>query len=322
MVKVLILGISGNVSQSIYRALKLSEFDSYVIGACVNKDSAGSFFCNEFIESPYANDKNFIPWFIEICNKHKIDFVLSGVEEVIIELSNNIELIKSETKAIFISSSYQSLVTGQNKLLTNKWLLMNDLPHPKFALDNMDNIKMLIKDVGFPIIAKPYFGKGSRGIFLIKNIQELIDFSNYDDYIFQEYIGDEQREYTVGCYVTRSNHIIKPIIFKRELLYGTTIKAEVVENSKIEKLAIEICERFKPVGPLNIQLRLDNNNNPVPFEFNVRFSGTTSIRAKLGFNDVEAMINEYLFCKNIESLNFKKGKAYRYFDEIVSIDDK
>jgi carbamoyl-phosphate synthase large subunit len=107
---------------------------------------------------------------------------------------------------------------------------------------------------------------------------------------------------------------------KRKLFYGTTIEAQVVENSKIEKLAIEICEKFKPIGPFNIQLRLDSNDNPVPFEFNVRFSGTTSIRAKLGFNDVEAMINEYFFSKSVENLEFKKGKAYRYFDEIVSID--
>jgi carbamoyl-phosphate synthase large subunit len=320
MINILILGISGNVSQSIYRALKLSDFDSYVVGACVNKNSAGSFFCNEFIESPYADDEKFIAWLLETCNKHKIDFILTGVEEIIITLSNNSEKIKQSTNAIFISSRYQSLLIGQNKLLSNEFLKNYNLPHPKFALETMENVKLLVKEVGFPIIAKPILGKGSRGIFLLKDSKELTEFKNYNGYIFQEYIGNEESEYTVGCYVNKNNKILKPIIMKRKLFYGTTIEAQVVENSKIEKLALEICEKFKPIGPFNIQLRLDSNDNPVPFEFNVRFSGTTSIRAKLGFNDVEAMINEYFFSKSVENLEFKKGKAYRYFDEIVSID--
>ena len=108
---------------------------------------------------------------------------------------------------------------------------------------------------------------------------------------------------------------------RRELKYGTTFKAEIVENSAITAEVTKICERFKPVGPLNIQLRMDQNNRPVCFELNVRFSGTTPMRAHYGFNDVEAMIKEYVLEQELpEQFEIRKGIVYRYMNEIY-VDD-
>ena len=54
-------------------------------------------------------------------------------------------------------------------------------------------------------------------------------------------------------------------------------------------------------GPLNIQLRLSEDGVPVPFELNVRFSGTTPMRARFGFCDVEAMLREVLLHQKIDN---------------------
>ena len=49
---------------------------------------------------------------------------------------------------------------------------------------------------------------------------------------------------------------------------------------------------------------------PIPFEFNSRFSGTTSIRSYFGFNEPEFFYKNYFlkkyFTKNIK---IKKGSA-------------
>jgi hypothetical protein len=81
--------------------------------------------------------------------------------------------------------------------------------------------------------------------------------------------------------------------------------------------ARKICDLFQPKGPLNIQMRV-HNNKAICFELNVRFSGTTPFRAEWGYNDVEAIIQEYIFNENIEGfLNpLKSAKGYRYFNEI------
>ena len=45
-------------------------------------------------------------------------------------------------------------------------------------------------------------------------------------------------------------------------------------------------------GSFNIQLRL-SKRGPIPFEFNPRFSGTTSIKSYFGFNEPEMFIKNY-----------------------------
>ena len=80
---------------------------------------------------------------------------------------------------------------------------------------------------------------------------------------------------------------------------------------------MRICAAFQPDGPFNIQLRLDRDGTPVPFEFNVRFSGTTPIRSHFGFRDVEAMLYESILERDISScFHIHGGVAYRYIEEL------
>lgn len=322
-VNVLVLGVGGNVSQGIIKAIAESEIDCRVIGACVSSESFGLYFCDTAYLCPYAESKEFIPWLIDVCNKEKIDIVFTGVEENILEIAKNIEKFSNETKAIFKCTPYEKLQIGQDKFRTVEWLRENGCNYPKYALST-DKVKIdtLLKTVGYPLIAKPIKGKGSVGIIKINNDEDLLKAADSDDYIIQEYIGDENAEFTVGCYRNSSGKVLKPIIMHRELKYGTTFKAQIIENKLIEDESIKICEKFKPVGPLNIQLRLDADNRPVCFELNVRFSGTTPMRAHFGFNDVEAMIKEYVFDENISNeFEVRKGLAYRYINEMYINDN-
>lgn len=322
-VNILVLGVGGNVSQGILKAIARSNIRCRVIGACVSTESIGLYFCDKAYISPYANSEEFIPWLIKICNKEKIDIVYTGVEENIIKIAANLEKFTFETQAIFKCTPYEKLIIGQDKLKTSIWLRDNGCNYPKFAAStDTENVSRLIKEAGYPLIAKPIRGKGSKGITIINNQETLKKIQELDDYIIQEYIGDENSEYTVGCYMNKNGKLLNPIIMRRELKFGTTIKAEIVENSVIEEEVIKICEKFQPVGPLNIQLRLDQYNRPVCFELNVRFSGTTPMRAHFGFNDVEAMIKEYVLMQELPShFYIKKGTSYRYMNEIY-LDEK
>jgi carbamoyl-phosphate synthase large subunit len=58
-----------------------------------------------------------------------------------------------------------------------------------------------------------------------------------------------------------------------------------------------------------------HHGKPVCFELNVRFSGTTPIRARWGYNDVEAMIREYILDEPVTLNPLKEGKVYRYYNE-------
>jgi len=317
-INILILGLGGNVSQGILKAVKMANLNCKIFGACVNSSSVGLYFCDTAYISPYAHSKDFMPWLIELCNKEHIDVVLTGVEEIILKIAKNLEEFHNKTDALFICSEYEKLLIGQNKYKTCVWLKENKLNFPKFALaKNRKSVEQLVYEVGFPLIGKPVKGKGSVGVIQIHTKVELERILEQKEYIIQEYLGNEDSEYTIGCYRNKSGKILNPIIMRRKLKYGTTFEAEIIENQSIKDEAIKICEKFEPIGPLNIQMRLDKNNKPTCFELNVRFSGTTPIRAYFGFNDVAALIKEYVLKEEMnEDFYVRKGIAFRYMNEI------
>lgn len=289
-----------------------------VIGACISSNSAGLYMCDEAFLSPYAHEKGFMDWLIEICNECRIDIIFTGVEENICRIARDIDYFKSRTGAVFISSSYEQLLIGQDKLQTACWLKENGCNYPEFCnLEVRSNIESLVKKMGFPLIAKPRNGKSARGIYIINNQQELDAVSELDHYVLQEYVGNHNSEYTVGCYCNRNGKLMDVIIMHRILKDGTTVWAEVIKNERIRGEAEKICRAYKPKGPLNIQMRLDNSGRPVCFELNVRFSGTTAMRANFGYCDVEAMLREYVFEEPVDKcFHVVCGEAYRYSEEM------
>jgi carbamoyl-phosphate synthase large subunit len=314
----MVLGVGGNVSQGIIRALKTSNLVYDIIGACIDRSAIGLYMCDKAYISPLANDEKFMKWLIEVCNSEEVDIILTGVEEIIEVINSNYDEIKEQTKTIFVSSSKEQLTIGRDKLLTCKWLEENDCRYPQYAeSENAEQIARLVRNCGYHLIAKPRRGKGSQGIMKIENEDDLKIVMGLENYIVQEYIGNEDTEYTVGCYCDKNSKLIDIIIMHRELKHGTTFKATVVENMAIREQVVKICDKFKPIGPLNIQLRMNDNNEPVCFELNIRLSGTTPMRAQFGYNDVEAMIKEYVYNEDITNyFNVIKGTAYRYWNEI------
>ena len=313
IIRMLLLGVGGNVSQGILTALRHSNLNCKIIGACVSPESLGLFFCDKAYISPYANDPKFIDWVGEVCRKENIDIVLSGVEENLVALESK----RPELKKLgipFFNTPLHLLEVGNDKLSTCSWLKENGLNYPKFAdASDPDQVKELVLAVGYPILAKPAKGKGSAGIFVINNDEQLLS-APQKGYVYQELIGTPDTEYTVGCYNDRYGELKGLIIMQRWLKHGTTFKAEIVHNEAIKDECERICKLFKAVGPLNIQLRM-HEGKPVCFELNVRFSGTTPIRAHWGFNDVEAFIREYLFDEEVSFSPAKEGIVYRYYNE-------
>lgn len=317
-IRVLVLGAGGNVSQGIIKALRETGLSLRIIGACIWEYSKGLYMCDEGYICPYAADDRFLPWVIDFCNEHEVDIIFTGVEENIIKLARNVDLIKSKTKTVFISSSYEQLIVGQDKYLTCRFLEQAGCNYPRYHLwTSLESAKEFAEKAGYPIIAKPRSGKGSRGIYILNSATDIEKQNHLENYVLEQCIGHADSEYTVGCYVNKNGVLQKIFPMKRKLFNGTTVWAKTVENQIIMEECIKICEAFKPRGPLNIQMRLDQEGKPVCFELNVRFSGTTAIRSHLGFKDVKAVILEYICDEDISNcFNIQSGEVFRFDEEL------
>lgn len=319
-IRLLVLGAGGNVSQGIIKAVRNYDFGVKVslTGACVEVDSAGLFMCDRCTLSPYARDSGFLPWLIDYCNREAIDMVLTGVEEVITAVSEGFARFQEGTRALFIASDPEKLRIGQDKYLTCRWLEEHGCNYPAYCLtEDKEGIERLVSQAGYPLIVKPRTGKGSKGVYRIGKPEELSVLLGHRDYILQEYVGSPECEYTVGCYADRQGRCRDVIVMRRTLNAGTTQTAEVVKDAAIEAEAAKICAAFAPKGPLNIQMRKRADGTPVCFEMNVRFSGTAPMRAHFGYQDVAALIKEYLLGEEIDDcFHISEGFACRYVNEL------
>ena len=314
---VLVLGVGGNVSQGIQKALALTGLPARVVAACIDARSAGLYVADRSYISPYADDPAFDGWLDEICASESIDAVMSGSEPVLSALARRAHELKDRTGAVCVVSDPDVLAIGQDKLLTCRWLASHSLPVPGYA-DACDEpaVAQLVERFGLPLIAKPRRGKGGEGIVEITDEAQLQSCLGDPGLILQELLGEPSQEFTAGCFCDREGELCGTIVMRRALHAGTTFAAEVGSFPEVRAVAERIVRELRPVGPCNVQLRLCDRG-PVPFEINVRFSGTTPLRARMGFNEVGAALRHLVLGEPVGPLiGSESGVALRYWNEI------
>jgi carbamoyl-phosphate synthase large subunit len=328
----LVLGVGGNVSQSIQKALRLATVPTRVVAACITPTAPGLYLADRAYISPPAAEPDFIPWLTEICEREQIDAVLSGSELVLEAVAAHARALRERTGAVAIVSSVEVLATGRDKLRSCRWLERCGLPVPGYAdFADADAVQALIARCGFPLVAKPRFGKGSDGILIIRDERELGRVLSAEDLvlrgvvregltagdlILQEYLGDPDEEYTAGCFCDSDGELRGTIVLRRTLRGGTTVTAELGSFPEVRDTAAAIASSLGALGPCNVQLRV-HHGRAVPFEINPRFSGTTALRARMGFNEVDAALRHFVRGEPVPMLNaVGDGVALRYWSEV------
>ncbi len=174
--------------------------------------------------------------------------------------------------------------------------------------------------VKFPFIAKPRGGFASKGVEIIRNINDIIKIS--EDHIIQELAIPLKNDPNYNFYMRQIAKNRNPQVSEVsiQLVYGPEgllmgrmfsynklnngVPIEVVpyDNAYIWSIVDQLTPTLLAMGlrgPLNIQGRLTEKGLKL-FEMNPRFTGITGLRALMGFNEVEACVKEWL--------NIDKGK--------------
>ena len=160
---VLVLAVGGNVSQGILKALAHSKNGYRVLGADISALQVGLYTVDRAFVSPWASAPDFVPWLVDLCRRESVDAILSGCEPVLTIMSRHREAIEQESGAVCLVSDFETMEVGDDKLKTCEWLATQGLPHPAFArADAPQDVTMLVASSGFPLIAKPRRGGGSR----------------------------------------------------------------------------------------------------------------------------------------------------------------
>lgn len=304
-----------------------------VVAADADTFAWGLYKVEERMLLPFANSPEYISVILEAIKKFNLDAIIPGSEAEAGILSKNKHLFEIPV----ITNEHHLMPLMLDKFAaTNK---IKELGLPTISTYKIEDWETALTEFDFPVIVKPTTGTGgSKGVSLCTTMQELKTIINSlpedSGYCIQPLIGSDDEEYTVGVLSDKNGKLLDSIVMKRKLLGLSLLDTKKVGDVKFSistgysqgyfikhKLIQDFCENLSVAieskGPLNIQLRIHKDKVYV-FEIHPRFSGTTTMRADVGFNEPDILLRNYLYNEDFGRINYQFDVAViRAFEHVV-----
>jgi carbamoyl-phosphate synthase large subunit len=263
-------------------------------------------------EIPMATHPRFVDFMLDLCRKLKIDLLIPSVDEELLPLSERSKEF-APTRLMLPEHSYI-------KKMLDKLEMVNAMELKKIPVPSSSEFGK--QEFSYPYIAKPRSGRGSRGVMVIKDVDEEERLKSQlgirkDSYLSQSLI--KGTEYTVQM-IADSQGIIHAVVpVKVDIKRGITIRASTEKNTAVITACKKIHEAFPTTGVYNIQLVLTDKDEVLPFEINPRISTTFCLVLAAGIDPVGIFLG-----KSSEG-DFKEGVAlerhwtnfFKYRGEII-----
>ncbi|MDB4346476.1 ATP-grasp domain-containing protein [bacterium] len=215
---------------------------------------------------PYANSDSFADILSELIIKYSIDYLIPCVDEEL-DLIPHLSVPKT-TNLLIPNSNFVKNFT--DKLASS--LLLSNLGYGPKTYTDLNSIPN-----NHPLVIKPRFGRGSRGIFYTTNSSHVHYYLQLNDLAFSDIVVQDRiigQEYTITV-VSNEDGLLKCVYPLRVIeKKGITISAE----GSLDPILLDFCKSvhnsLAPNNIYNIQLVLSEHKLPQIFEINPRVSTT------------------------------------------------
>jgi len=305
-----------------------------IIAADANVFSWGLYKTKSRVLLPHASQVEYLKVVLKTVRDYGIEAIVPGSQSEIEILSEKRNELGG---AVLIANRHELIPLMMDKFRIEKTL--NDLGLPFIETKPIDQWESIAEKYGFPLIVKPTVNTGaSRGVCIIADEREIkqllndIEMTNLP--CVQPYLGTAEDEYTVGVLTSRQGKIIDSIVMRRELT-GLSLQNSrkikgvlcaissgysqgyIIKHPEVQSFCEDLAVKLGSCGPLNIQLRM-HHQTPYVFEIHPRFSGTTPIRAEVGFNEVDLLLRNFLNDEQFGRINYTHNvAAIRAFEHVI-----
>jgi carbamoyl-phosphate synthase large subunit len=347
---VMVTGVGGGGhGEQILKALKLSDLGYFIVGGDMNAYSLGL----TQVDAPYllppAGAVDYVDAVLEACRRHEVRALFHGSEPELKVMSEH--RLRFEQAGVFLPINPARVIDlCMDKLSTSAWLQNHGFKVPRTLCIRTPEDLAAIDFC--PAVLKPMVGGGgSANLFVAQDAAELGALGEYlldniGPYVVQEYVGTVDSEYTVGVLRDMHGQFLNSIAVHRMIMSGLSNRVRVVNRTGDPRfgkyLAIssgvsqgdvgpypqvtQACEKIAAAldtrGAINIQCRYWQGEAYV-FEINPRFSGTTSLRAMMGYNEPDLLIRRHLLGEQIpQRFEYRSGRVVRGLSEVVVPDRK
>lgn len=313
-----VMVVSGGSFQglTVIKGLRYSDLINIVM-VDNSTENITKYFVDTFYEIPSVNrKKQFIKSLIKISKKENISLIIPSTHIELAALSENLELFNK--KNIYVAISDFEFI----RIASNKNSLYKFLKKEGFSILPVLNIKN--KNLRFPIIGKPHFSWGGKGIIILDTRRDLDNYEISElkrEYVWQPYLKDYD-EYSVDCALNFDGSLSEIIIRHRlKTISGFAVICENVNDTKLQRMIERLLKIIRTRGArgiFNIQV-LKNGSKYYLSDFNPRIGTSAVFSYNFGINlplFLCSYINPDVYPRLQITSRTKKIKMVRYLEEL------
>ena len=344
-IPVMVTGIGGGGhGEQILKALRLARTPYEIVGSDMSPVSSGLAAVDHPYLLPPASDADYLPALLAVCRKHGVRALFHGSEPELRVMSARRDEIRAA--GIFLPINPPEVID----VCMDKARTMDTLGKLGFSVPASRRVRTLEDALDFghlPAVLKPSVGGGgSSHTTIVQTEGELVCaatqmLAHLPEFLIQAYVGNVDQEYTVGVLSDMDGRFLNSIAVRRAILSSlsnslktpnrtsnSTLGPVLAISSGVSQGEIgpfpEVtrpCEVLAAAlgakGPMNVQCRVVQGSVFV-FEINPRFSGTTSLRAMVGFNEPDTLIRRHILNEHISPrFPFRSGIIMRGLSETL-----
>jgi len=243
-----------------------------VFVADYNPDSPAFKVADKSFVSPSFSDAQYINWILQTCRSENVNLLFTlNVDDLCI-LENH----RHEFESIgcrLIGGPVKSILMSLDKYHVMHFCENLGLPVIKTKLKEDHPA-----DLNFPIIAKPRYGKGSRGMKFLYSEAELNSFltetesiKEKDAFVFQEVMKGEEYGFDI---INDFNRNFAAVLVRRKISMknGETEEAITLDSEPWIQFAQQVSSQIQHEGLIDIDA-IVIDNQPYIMDINFRFGG-------------------------------------------------
>lgn len=307
--RILITSVGSLVGQNILDALEGRRAGLWVAGTNSLAETPNLFRCDLALRSPPAADAEaWCAFTAALIRREHFDLVFPARDDDILLLARLRDLHPDLRRCITCGPATLAHMM-EDKWQSYLFARARDLPFVETARAGQELVD-LVAGTGYPLIAKPPSGNGSRGVRIVFDAAQLEAAAAEPGCLFQEYLSPDAgvrqgaelcRRGTPLFYAPRytqlaAQAVISPAgevhaIFCGEvtMVMGRAERSVTVDEPDFSAIARDYAQAMAAagwVGLMNLQGRRDAAGQFKAYELNGRIAGASTTRLLLGFDEV------------------------------------
>lgn len=301
-----ILLLEGDYTQSLPTAKSLHCRGYEVDGVFSDKWSYG--YGSKYIKKRYlfketANTKVYYEFILSLLINTHYDAVIPLNDESATLLSSYRAELLEYTRFMMPDAKHYAMGYDKHQLM--EVCASKNIPHPKTLVLDGCHIEMNeVSRLKFPILIKPNYSSGARGITLVESVKDLEEkfsavYSEYGECHLQEYIPQGGSQVKVQIFVNPKGELIQSSVIHKFRWYpekgGSSCCNMSDTDDKIVEICYRLCKEINWVGLADFDTIEDPRTGELLImELNPRLPACVKTSYASGVDWADVIVSEYL----------------------------